>query len=111
MSEIQVSMTKLRQNLGNLVNRAAYGGQRIVLISHGEPKAAIIGVQDLQRLQQLNDDLINQPDRYAHALATADQLRERIREWQKTQGLMPEDTVETLRQLREGRADELHSLY
>jgi prevent-host-death family protein len=56
MSEIQVSMSKLRQNLGSLVNRAAYGGERVVLVAHGEAKAAIIGIEDLQRLQQLRGD-------------------------------------------------------
>lgn len=29
MGEIHVSMTTLRQRLGDLVNRAAYGGERI----------------------------------------------------------------------------------
>ena len=42
MNEIQVTMTELRQSLGRLVNRAAFGGERIVLVAHGEPKAAII---------------------------------------------------------------------
>jgi prevent-host-death family protein len=30
-------MTELRQDLGHLVNRAAYGGDRIVLVAHGQP--------------------------------------------------------------------------
>jgi prevent-host-death family protein len=110
MSELQVSMTELRQNLGTLVNRAAYGGGRIVLVSHGQPKAAIIGVDDLQRLKRSGEAPASQLDRYAQALAAADQLRERIRCWQEAHGVEPEDSVVTLRQLREERDDEIAGL-
>jgi prevent-host-death family protein len=111
MSEIQVSMTELRQRLGNLINRVAYGDQWIVLISRGEPKAAIIGVEDLQRLKQLRAGLAAERDQYARSLAAADLLRERIRRWQEAHGIEPEDTVETLRQLRERHDDELAGLH
>lgn len=110
MSEIQVSMTDLRKRLGHLVNRAAYGGERIMLVSRGEPIAAIIGVGDLQRLRQLSAGLATQREQYTQALVSADLLRERIRRWQEAQGIEPEDAVETLRQLREGRDDELTGL-
>jgi prevent-host-death family protein len=103
-------MTELRQRLGSLVNRAAYGGERVILVSHGEPKAAIIGVEDLRHLQQLDDDLITQVDRTSSTLATADFLRERIRQWQETHNVEAEDSVETLTRLRAGRDDELTGL-
>ena len=47
MNTIEVTMTQLRQGLGELVNRAAYGGERVILVSHGAPRAAIIGIEDL----------------------------------------------------------------
>lgn len=80
-------MSELRQSLGDLVNRAAYGGERIVLVSRGEPKAAIIGVEDLQQLKQLSSGPTMQRERYAQSLATADLLRERIRRWQEAHGI------------------------
>lgn len=107
MSEIQVSMSKLRQNLGSLVNRAAYGGEHIVLVAHGEPKAAIIGIEDLRRLQQLNDYFITHKEQESTVLARADRLREQIRAWQEAHGITPEATAETLDQLRAERDDEL----
>jgi len=110
MGEIQVSMTKLRQSLGRLVNRAAYGGERIVLVSRGEPRAAIVGIEDLRRLKQLSASMTAESDRYTHALAAADLLRERVQRWQEAHGIEPEDSVETLRQLREERGDELAGL-
>jgi prevent-host-death family protein len=110
MTEIQVSMTTLRQNLGNLVNRAAYGDERIVLVAYGEPKAAIIGIEDLQRLKQINVRTTSQHDQYTQALAAADLLRERIRNWQTAHGIDPGDVVEDLRQLREEHDDQLAGL-
>jgi len=49
-------------------------------------------------------------DRYTHALAAADLLRERVQRWQEAHGIEAEDSVETLRQLREERDDELAGL-
>jgi prevent-host-death family protein len=110
MSEIRVSMTTLRQNLGDLVNRAAYGGERIVLVSRGEPRAAIIGIADLWQLEQLSSGQTIQYDQFTRALATADRLRERIQRWQEAHSIEPGDAVEDLRQLREERDDEHASL-
>lgn len=87
-------MSKLRQNLGSLVNRAAYGGERVVLMAHGEAKAAIIGIEDLRRLQQLDDDSISeQAQRFE---AEAADLHERIRELQVAYSVEPGGGVITL---------------
>jgi len=103
-------MTKLRQDLGSLVNRAAYGGDRIVLVSHGEAKAAIVGVADLEQLKKLSDEAMAERDRYTRSLARVTAVREKIRCWQEEQGTEPEDSVETLRRLREERDSELVGL-
>jgi prevent-host-death family protein len=47
-----VSLAEARDRLSALVNDAAHGGQRIVLSSRGRPKAALIGIEDLERLEQ-----------------------------------------------------------
>jgi len=109
MGETRVSMTDLRQNLASLINRATYGGERIVLMSHGEPKAVIIGVDELRRLEQHNDEEIRRRQ-LAQTMATADRLREEARRWQEEHGIEAEDSVETLRRLREERDDELAGL-
>ncbi|MDX1522856.1 MAG: type II toxin-antitoxin system prevent-host-death family antitoxin, partial [Anaerolineae bacterium] len=88
-------------------NRAAYGGERIILVAHGEPKAAIISFDDLQRLRQLQDVETRQHNRYTTALANATLVRDRIREWQTTYQIEPEDSVDTLKTLRKERDDEL----
>ena len=112
MAGIRVSMTELRRRLGELVNRAAYGGERIVLVSRGAPKAAIVGIEQLQG--QLRDQPSAggraEDDGYSQALAAADELRERIRRWQEAHGVEPEDAVTTLDRLRQERDGELTGL-
>jgi prevent-host-death family protein len=110
VSDIRVSMTDLRQKLGDLVNRAAYGGDRIVLVSRGQPRAAIIGIDELRRLDQLSSRLATYDNRFDQALASADLLRERVRRWQEAHNIEPEDAVEDLRRIRERRDDELADL-
>ena len=46
-----VSITEAKASLSALVNRVAYSHERIVLESHGRPKAALIGLDDLEVLE------------------------------------------------------------
>lgn len=41
-----------RTNITDLVNRAAYAGERILITCNGRPKAAIVPMADLERLTQ-----------------------------------------------------------
>jgi len=50
--ETQVSIGQVKRDISELVNRVAYGGEQIVLTSRGKPKAALISIQDFERLQQ-----------------------------------------------------------
>lgn len=112
MSHIEVTMTELRQGLGELVNRAAYGGERVILVSRGAPRAVILGIEDLKRLElsaQQGSQSVQQ-DRYTAALAEAHAVRERIRQWQIENNIEPQDSTEILRELREERDDELLGL-
>lgn len=47
----EVPVTKARADLADLVNRVAYGGERIALTRHGRTVAAIVSAEDLQRLE------------------------------------------------------------
>ncbi len=47
-------MTQARTELADLVNRAAYGGEHVVLTRHGRPVAAIVSAADLARLDALD---------------------------------------------------------
>ena len=57
--KMAVSVSKLSKSLSEYLNRAAYGAERIVVTSRGNPKAAIISIEDLRRLQNLEDHWVS----------------------------------------------------
>jgi prevent-host-death family protein len=56
MNDIQVSIGQVKRDISELVNRVAYGGERIVLTSRGKPKAVIVSVDDYERIRQAEDN-------------------------------------------------------
>lgn len=50
-----VSVSDAKTSFSKLINRVAYGRERIVLTSHGQPKAALVSMDDLRRLEELED--------------------------------------------------------
>jgi len=48
VAQTQVSIGQVKRDISDLVNRAAYGGERIVFTSRGRPKAAIVSIGDYQ---------------------------------------------------------------
>ena len=52
---MSVSVGELKNGLSRFLNRAAYGGERVIVSSHGTPKAAVIGMDDLRKLERLEE--------------------------------------------------------
>ena len=50
--DTHVSIGRVKRDLSDLINRVAYGGERIVLTSRGKPKAAIVSLEDYERLER-----------------------------------------------------------
>lgn len=100
---LKISISELKRDLSGVINRAAYGKQRVIIVSRGKPKAAMISIEDLHLLESLNQEG-HVSERWRAWLARADALRERTRAGQETR---PVDSVEILRQLREERVDEI----
>jgi prevent-host-death family protein len=48
-----VSTADARQNLAELINRVAYGKERVILTRHGKEVAALVPVEDLSLIQKL----------------------------------------------------------
>ena len=65
MTEMQVSIGRVKRDISDLVNRVAYGGERIVLTSRGKPKAALVSIEDYERLEQERESQARQA-RLAH---------------------------------------------
>lgn len=52
-----MSTTEARAEFSDLVNRVAYGGERIVLERRGKNVMALVPVDDLELLQKIEDKL------------------------------------------------------
>jgi prevent-host-death family protein len=52
MTQMRVSIGRVKRDISDLVNRVAYSGERIVLTSRGKPKAAIVSMEDYERLER-----------------------------------------------------------
>ena len=52
MAETKVAIGQVKRDISELVNRVAYGGERVILTSRGKPKAALVSIADYERLQQ-----------------------------------------------------------
>lgn len=53
---MNVSIAKVRNNLADALNRAAYGGERVILERRGKPVAALVSMDDLGLLEQLENE-------------------------------------------------------
>jgi len=49
------SATEARANLQEIINRVEYGKERILIERHGKAVVAVIGLEDLKRLEALED--------------------------------------------------------
>ncbi len=78
MGVTTISLTEAKRSLGEVVNRVAYGGERIILESRGKPKAAIISVGELARLDELTENREARKARRQEAFAQAVAISEQI---------------------------------
>lgn len=51
---VEVGMDAARDELTDLMDLAAVRGARVIITRFGKPRAALIGMDDLERLQQLD---------------------------------------------------------
>jgi prevent-host-death family protein len=47
-----IAIGQVKRDISELVNRVAYGGERIVLTSRGRPKAALVSMDDYRMLER-----------------------------------------------------------
>ena len=53
----KLTASTARQNFSDMVNRAAYGGERIIVHRRSKPVAAVVPIGDLELLEKMEDDL------------------------------------------------------
>ena len=83
MTRIFLTTVEARENFAELIDRAALSAERIVITRHGEPMAALISLEDLELVEEIERRLERKQRRRAaapsrrpsDAPATAEQMR------------------------------------
>jgi prevent-host-death family protein len=55
MAEHRIS--EAREDFASIINKVAYGGERVRLTRHGKPVAAVVPVDDMDFMEALEDEL------------------------------------------------------
>ena len=50
---IEVSVSEVKADFSKYINQAAYGHERVVITSRGKPKAILVGIEEMKRLEAL----------------------------------------------------------
>lgn len=51
-----ISVSEARETFAELVNRAAYGHERVLVSRRGKPIAAIVPIEDVEYLERIEDE-------------------------------------------------------
>lgn len=70
MAAGRVGTHEAKTHLSEYINRVRYGGERVVIERHGKPVAALVSVEDLERLEKEGSEK-SAEERYREALAGA----------------------------------------
>jgi len=52
---MEIGVTEVRDNLAEIINRVAYGGERVVLRRRRKGVVAVVSMEDLRLLESLED--------------------------------------------------------
>jgi prevent-host-death family protein len=52
---MDISIAQFRNHMADTINRAAYAGERVILTRDGKPAAAMVGIEDLRLLEELEN--------------------------------------------------------
>ena len=52
---MELNMVQVRDRLADVINRVAYGGERVVLKRRAKDVAAVVSMEDLKLLEELED--------------------------------------------------------
>jgi prevent-host-death family protein len=78
-----ISAEEARNQLSDIVNRAAYAKEHIVLTRRGKKMAAIIPVDELELLESLMDELEDKMDVAAAAAAIEESEKSGTTSWEQ----------------------------
>lgn len=103
MQDLQVSIGQVKRDISELVNRVAFGGERVILTSRGKAKAALVSMEDYERLTEANDRRVQ--GKLEAWMRASDQLVARIHGRQKDKPLDADSILAAARADLEDRHD------
>jgi prevent-host-death family protein len=56
-ADTTVTTAEVREHLSEILNRAAYGQERIIVTRHGKALVAVVPIADLEELERLEDEI------------------------------------------------------
>jgi prevent-host-death family protein len=104
----RLNVVELKNSLGDVLNRAEYQGERIIVHRRGKDTAAIISIEDLRLFERLLEEAEDRLDVEAARVALAES-EERIpyEEFRRRQGLGDAPKPKTRRPKTRAGADTL----
>jgi prevent-host-death family protein len=105
-----IGIAEIKRSISTIINRVTFGRERIILTSRGKPKAALVSIEDLQKLEAM--ERASPPPSRAQrkaALAMAEAVRQMT--LARRGGIPFSEVSEDLRRLREERDLEIANLH
>lgn len=103
----EVSIGRVKRDISELVNRVAYGGERIILTSRGRPKAALVSLGDYEHLKHESD--IRRKQEWETWRAASNRLAEEILARRSGEPVDVEHLLDESRRELEERHDHIRS--
>ncbi len=98
---LKLTTTEARELLSELVNRAAFGNERVILTRHGKELAVLISMEDLEKLESVGARAVGrrkplEADEKKRVVARGSQALEALQKSAKARGLdkLGDDEVE-----------------
>ncbi|MCS6844739.1 MAG: type II toxin-antitoxin system prevent-host-death family antitoxin [Caldilineales bacterium] len=103
-----VSVKEARAQFSELMAKVAHGAERVIVQRRGRPWVALISVEDLRKLETMEDEVEARRATRIRALAAAATVREEILAERCGEPLP--DSADIIAMLREERLDEIAGL-
>ena len=100
-------MSQAKGKISELVSRVAKRGERIVLTSRGQPKAALVSIEDLERLQASDTNKKRDLQSFLRDLDRASDVRNQI---YREHGGTLKDSADMIREMRDERDEQILGL-
>lgn len=100
-------MSQAKGKISELVARVTNRGERIVLTSRGHPKAALVSMDDLERLQSSDAKMECNLQSFFKDLDLAAEIRDRII---TESGGVLQNSADLVREIRDERDEQIPSL-